>query len=504
MSTQKPLVDMIPELLQHIERHRSTLQFNFRLYKIDEGQIREEVEDSLREEMVSQAALNRALKRIPSINIPKKVADKLSKVYALPPVRKTSDETDADLVDGISKLADVDGVMHYSNRLYNLQRMGAVEFFAKDGKQRIRVLAGHQYLPYSDDPVDPLNVTVFIKFMGTELRYGQMFDEDGRKVTQEDQPRRVDIFHVYSDDEFLVIDSDGKIDRDKMAELDRADGVNPCGTIPFVHIANSTLELIPYPNKTALDMAVLIPKLLTDLNYAAQFMSHSLIYTTNTDLKNAEVAPDAIINLGDTDGEGNSPTIGSIKPEVDIERVLQLIEFELSAYLSSVGIKAATQGSMMPGREASGFAKAMDEGDATSERKVQAEAFKKFERKLWQKMALMQAYWSRSNLVTDKRQFSPQFIENFSVAFGEMKHLVSQKEKLEKVQTMRSLGLMSKAQALKELEPDLSDEQIQQRLSEIDEEGEYLKRVVASASPQFDGQTEVGDEEDEVGPNKEQ
>jgi hypothetical protein len=502
MPTQRPLRDMIPDLVQHISNHRSTLQFNFRLYKIDEGQIREEVEQSLKEEMISVSAYNRAIKRIPSINIPKKTTDKLSKVYSTPPVRKTSDK-DTELVDTISKVSDIDNVMHFSNRYYNLQKMSAIEFYAKDGKQKMRVLAGHQYLPYSDDPVDPLNMTVFIKFMGSEKIWGPAFDHYGRKVSNQGEPKQIDVFHVYSDDEFLVLDNEGNIHLDKMTEMDRADGVNPAGVIPFVHFSHSALELIPYPNKTALDIAILIPKLLTDLNYAAQFMSHSLIYTRNTDLKGAEVAPDAILNLGDTDPTGGVPEIGTITPQVAIENVLQLIEFEMSAYFASIGIKAATQGSMMPGREASGFAKAMDEGDVTSERKVQVEAYKIFERKVWDRLAKMQAYWSRANLVNEKRTFSPDFIENFSVVFGDMKHLVSNNEKVDRVKAMRDLKLISRKQALKFLEPDLTDEQIQERLDEIDEETEENTTDFAVPNQsQFNGQTEVGEEEDEVGPNK--
>lgn len=505
MGTRKPLVQLIPEIVSHIERHRDTLQFNLRLYEVDEGQLGKEIEASLRKEMVSAPALHRALQRIPAINILKKAVDKLSKVYAQTPIRSTKDQGDQVLVDALVKVADVDNTLSCANRLYNLQRMCAVEFFVQDGKQSARVLAGHQFLPFSDDPTNPLNATVLIKYMGSEIKETmQVNSDDGTRQTQEKNIRNVSIFHLYSDDEFLVIDSEGTIRVDKMREMGLADGRNPYGTIPFVYINASKFELVPYPNKTGLDIAILVPKLLTDLNYAAQFLSHSIIWTKNADLAGAEIHPDSIVNLGDSH-EGGDPEIGTIDPKTDIQAVLQLIEFQMSGYLSSIGIKAATVGSMMPGREASGFAKAMDEGDATQERNNQAEEFKRFERCFWEKLAKLQTYWSAQGKVTEKRLFTPDFVTNFSIRFGEMKHLTSMQEKVERVKTMRDLGLMSRTQAIKELNPDFTPEQVDKWIEELDADSTTQQKANTAqggANYTYQGLKENGVQEDTVGPNK--
>ena len=87
MGTSKPLRKLIPDILQHITNQKNNLEFNFRLYKILEGQIRKEIEDSLSRELISQQAYRRAVERIPSINILKRSTDKLSKVYVEPPTR---------------------------------------------------------------------------------------------------------------------------------------------------------------------------------------------------------------------------------------------------------------------------------------------------------------------------------------------------------------------------------------------------------------------------------
>ena len=103
MPTNKPLRNLIPDILIHINNHQDYLQFNYRLYKIWEGQVKDEVEDSLKSEIISQAAYQRAIKRIPSINVIQKTTQKLSKVYANPPKRLTDNPVDKEILSNIEK-----------------------------------------------------------------------------------------------------------------------------------------------------------------------------------------------------------------------------------------------------------------------------------------------------------------------------------------------------------------------------------------------------------------
>ena len=75
MKTRKPLRALIPDILLYFNRYVEQLQFDLELYKMYEGQIKEKVKESLYSELFSKAAYNRAIQRIPSINIPHKVTD---------------------------------------------------------------------------------------------------------------------------------------------------------------------------------------------------------------------------------------------------------------------------------------------------------------------------------------------------------------------------------------------------------------------------------------------
>ena len=486
MGTRKPLKDLIPDILKHWNEHQDYLQFNQKLYKVYEGQVKQDVVDSLRQEIISPSAFNRAIQRIPSINVIQKSVQKLSKVYAHEPKRLTDNAVDKEIMDNILKHSNLNDALNTSNSIYNLHKGCVIEPFIVDGMFKFRVLAYHQFLPYSDDVVDPTNMTVLVKLLGREKRvfYETKFDQEGNKLdTSDEQVRDVDILSLTSDKEFMIIDSSGDIRMDKMKEMGVTTTKNPFGTIPGCYLNASKFELVPYPNQAGYDISILIPKLLTDLNFAAQYMSHSIIWTKNANINSAELNPDAVVDLGDTEEGQGEPDIGVIDPKVDIEKILQLVEFELSSYFASVGIKTTTQGSMMPGREASGFAKAMDEGDASQERQLQVEMYKDVEKKLWDIISKMQNTMSNSVSLKERRKFTPTFTETLSVKFAEMKVLKSDKQKLEEIKMQQDQKLMSRRQALKVIHPDFTEVQLDNWEKELDDEKDKLLEEMLAFGP---------------------
>lgn len=469
MKTMKPLKSLIPDIVLEFERYREQMQFDLQLYEMHEGQVKKFVEKSLKDELLSNSAFKRAKERIPSINIPKKVTDKLSKVYAEAPIRFS--EKDQELIDDYSRILDFNDIMGYANQMSNLTKRCALELYIEDGKQKVRVLAAHEFFVYSDSKISPNKPTVFVKLLGREeKRRDTVSTRDGQRVTNEDEIYLVDIFALYTDTEFMIVDSDGMLRDDKMGEMGISSTTNPFGVIPFVYINKSKTELIPFPNQTTFDMGVLIPKLLTDLNYSAQFLSHSVIWVKNADMQGAEINPDAIVDLGDTDGEGNTPDIGTIDPKTDIEGVLLLIQAQLSMYLSTEGLKAGSVGQLEASSASSGIAKIIDESDATEARKYQTGLFRNVEKEFWYKFSKMQKVWSNAGVVEKKDLFSEDFIDKFSVKFAEIKPLESEKEKYEKMKVARDLKLITKKQALREIYPNLPEDQLDQRLKELEEE----------------------------------
>lgn len=469
MKTQKPLKSLIPDIKKQFERYNEQLQFDLELYQLHEGQIRKFVERALKEEIISYPAYNRAIKRIPSINIPKKVTDKLSQVYAQAPIRFASKQKD--LMEEFAKDLRLNETMAEANKWSNLNKRCAIEIYQETGNQKLRVLPAHKFFVVSDNPFSPNKMTVFCKLLGREIKeQTTVTDRRGRRITNEDDIRLVDIIACYTDTEFMIIDSDGSVRTDKMQEMGITSTKNPFGVIPFCYINKSNTELMPYPNQTAFDMAILIPKLLTDLNYAAQFLSHSIFWAKNADLQGIEFNPDTVVDLGESDADGNDPEIGVIKPETDINGILTLVQTELAMYLSTEGLKAGSVGQVEASSAASGISKIIDESDSTEARKEQMKLFRMVEPTFWHKFAKMQQYWAQSGKVKNKQTLDEEFVNEFSIKFAEIKPLETEKEKYDKMKVARELKLITKKQALKELYPNLPEDQLQERLDELEEE----------------------------------
>lgn len=468
--TQKPLEEMIPQILKHFSDNKQYLEFNHRLYKILGGQLKTEVEQSIAGEVFNKSAFRRIIGRIPPVNILRRAADKLSKVYVDPPNRKARDPQDQDILDSITLEGGVDEALVTANIYLNSLKSFAIEpYVDHSGKHRFRTLAPHQFLPFSDDPVSPNDMTVFIKLMEEEKKVtGPKYDAEGRKVSEQ-LIQNVNILGLYSDTEVLVIDTAGEIREDKMVEYGIESRMNPVAMIPFIYATKTRDRLIPFPNQEGFDVSVLIPKLIADLNYAAQFMSHSIVWVKNTDLAGAELNPDAVVNLGEDLSDGASPEIGTISPSVDIPNVLQMIEFQLKSYFDSVGIKGIQSGRMSNGRDVSGIAKAIDEGDISSERKIQTELFRRVERSLWGLVSRLQIIWASENVVLENRVFSRDFEREVNVVFGEAKPFKTLKQTIEEVELLSELGLVNKKQALKIIYPQMTNEEIEVWLAEIGE-----------------------------------
>ena len=476
------LKDKIPKILDHITKYKSNLEYNYRLYLAYEGQIKKEIEDSMRQEILSPHALRRALQRIPSINILQKGIDKLSTVYAEPVKRFSVNATDTEIMENIVKMSRLDTKLMSADVMANLQKRAAIEPYLENGVHQFRIYGAHQFLPFGDDPLNPMKMTVFIKMMGKISRVETVGESinplTGIKNEEASQViREVRTYLLYSDQEVLYIDETGKV----LSEEQRALGIptrNEFGVIPQIYINKSNFELIPFPDTAGLDTAILIPKLLTDLNYAVQFMSHSIIWTKNADLGNQEINPDVIVDLGDSDIQtGKDPGIGVITPQVDIMGVLQMVEFELNGYFASIGIKTSSLNGLKPGREVSGIAKAIDEGDTTLVRRKNIEFFKEVEYMLWEKMEKIQNAWASMGMLTrERRKFTDKLSEDMTVIFGEVKIIETVQDKVLRLQAQDQFGVITRKDIVKEFNPDFSEAQIEKRLEDVKSEKEEAMR----------------------------
>ena len=427
-------------VVKKIKENEQNFIVNKNLFDILEGQLFDKIDLALKDTYISDRAYNIARKQIAPINIISQMVSKLSKIYSTPVMRTTDNAIDQELMDYYVDEMNFDAMMAEANRFFNAMKSAAVEPYIDEAKPRLRVMSPHQFVPISKDLVNPTKMTEFVKFMDKEIVF------------------------VYSNDQFVAMDKDGKLLPQYMAENE---GVNPLGILPQTYINKSKHLLVPYADKDLLQNGIICNVKIANLMYAIQYQTNSIIYGIDLDVEKLELNPDNFWDLHTSD-DGKKPEIGMIKPEVDIEEVLSFIEKIIEKFLNSRNLRA--EGTL--DASASGVALEIKNIDTTDDRKEQIVYFTNVEQEFWKKMKVIHNYWADAGLVEERRRFSETF--NPSITFASPKPIESQTDVVARIVVLLDKGLVTKSMALNEIYPNKSQEEIDDLIKEI-EENEIIK-----------------------------
>lgn len=479
--TMRPLAELIPELVEYVRDNEGRIEFANRLNLIDAGQLSVEIEKSLRDEFKSET-VKKILPRIPCINLLSKIVDKVSKIYDSPVTRTSSLDGDVNLIQFYTQAMDLDANMSWANRAYNLHESCALEpYLDMTDTPRLRVLTPDQFIVWSDDPTNPLNPTVFIKFMGDAKRI-----QDESTITRDgvylkpSEDARVNIYYIYSNSEFLVVDSDGQL-RPDLTPPKNINGINPIGELPAIYINKSKTHLLPLPNTDLLSNTLLVPKLLGDLNYAVKYLSHSIVLVKDMDVPdNIDRNPDAVWNFKSTNAadEAQQGSVDVITPKIDIDAVIRLIQTIVATWLESLGVRPGNMGQPTGSSRTSAVAKIVDEADTTAFRNSQVGLFSSVEKRLFSLIAKYHNVWRTTSKIQLASKFSNEF--DISVMFPEQKLFSSEKERIEKASMLLDKGLATKKQALKLIYPDMSDRKIVEWIEELNVDVNTVNQIQPS------------------------
>lgn len=454
MGTSKPLRSLTTEIISQWNKLAGPRATNWELYEVLNGALMDKVLSSLQAELISRKGYIQMANRIPSYNIHKRLIDKTSKVYHEPALRSTDKESDQALIDDIVRTADLDSEFALANDYLNSMRSFAIEpYLDSNGLIQTRVLGPWEFMPFSDSLMEPDKMTVFVKWIGTEA------------------DKKSDILVLSSDDEIIVINTKGELKQDIMNGMGVPDGINPFGRIPVVYKNATKGRLMSFTNSEGLSMAILMPKLFGDINYASKYLCHSIIWMRNVNMEKMDINPDAVLDLGDEVGGedgGGKPEVGTITPTVDIPNLIASIGFQIQNYFETEGVKTGT----VNASDVSGVSKALDEGDITELRKKQIMLFRRAETELFELLQKMQDVWASSADSKLKRRFSPNFIKSFTVDYPELKTMKSDSQRLDEVAKWRDQKAMSRRQLIREMRPEMTESKIDAWLEEIDAETE--------------------------------
>lgn len=445
------LRDDIPELLTAWKNQSELLAHNEKLFDVSEGNLLPLILDDLKKQL-SENSFEQIQHRIAPINIMNKVVGKLSTIYSKPPMREIvgGKKRDQKSLGELIRVLSFDNAMSDANAFFNTFKTTWVEPYVYGRKPYVRSIPSDRFVVMSNDRIDPTKPTHFMKIMGK--------GKDNAVV-----------FHAYTANEFLIFDSNEDVLTDLMAAAGNADGVNEYGALPGGYFNRSKYCLTPPPDTDMLAMTKLIPVLLSDCNFALMFQAFSIVYGIDVDDQNLKMAPNAFwrFKTSPTAGE-NKPQVGVLKPEVDTDKVLNLVKAEVGMWLDSKGIKPGAVGTLTPDNAASGIAKMIDESDTTEDRKKQVSIFAPQDSALLELIInKMLPVWKSNNEIDLEDAFLGQNVR-IKAEFPEQKPMVDEGEQTDIEIKQIENKLTTRRRAIKKLNPDMTDEQVGELIAEID------------------------------------
>jgi hypothetical protein len=438
------------QVLDLVNNHASYLAHNEQLIDIYEGSLLKHLEKDMAEQFSLQMFMQAKMRTVP-INVLPKIIDKLTNIYQGVVTRHVQDgsDQDAELLAWYADKMRIDVAMNSANELFNLCRSSLIHPYVHNYKPCLRVILNDRFVVYSEDEVHPNIPTHVILLAGK----------------REDKS----IYWVYSDKEFYIMDSRGEMRRDLMLEYNNEEGINPIGRLPFVYINESRYRLCPKIDTDVLKLTKIIPIMLTDLNVAAMFQAFSILYGIDLDDENLKIAPNVFWRLKSDPMSDKKPEIGMLKPEVDFEQVMRLIESQLSMWMGTKGIRASSIGSLSTENFASGISKIIDEMDTYEAREKQVTYFEDAESELWDLiLKYMHPYWRDSGEIENKAVFTPS--ATVSTSFAVQLAMQSRGILVKDLRDEYAAGFTSRKRALMKLNPELSEADIDELILEIDEE----------------------------------
>lgn len=427
----------------------------FMLYS---GKLRETVEQAISSEFKTKKNITEMIHRIVPLNITHKIVDKLAKIYTQQPIRNPAikNDNDSGLISLYADSMNIDSFMKYSNELFKLHKHVLLQpYLDSTGIPRLRIIPSQQFTLVGIDPINPERPTAVI----IHLKPDEEKDEDKR--------------FAYWDEEFhYIIDGKGDIVQDEMIAMGNPEGINPFGVLPFVHINESLDMLIPISDDDLKAFNVIICVLLTDLCFGLKYQTWSVFYIIGAKERKIEMGPAATIELPFDPETGNKPEVGTVKPDMDSDKMLTVIEFLVASLLSTKNLSAGqVSGKLDVKNAASGVSKLLDQAESMEDRNDQIDFFRTAEEKLWDLLANnMLPYWVESKKIHS--DYTGVFSSDFelSIIYPEQKIILSVDERI-RVQVLKlKNGLTTLKRALQEINPDLDGDEIDELIKEIQTE----------------------------------
>lgn len=430
---------------------------NKNLYELYEGAIRKHAVERINKEFKDPKNQQELAHRILEVDLVKRIVNKLSKAYSSSPNRKIiGTDQDQELYDWYVEKMDLNNAMKRADKAFNNYKEFLVYPYFSDRSKlpALKIIDPFKYIAISEDNDDDSVATTYAVLGGL-------------------LPNGKEKLYCADKKSFWIQDVDGEILTEELAKIGNIDGVNIYGEVPYVYGKNATAAVMPYPDESMEGIATLIPLLCADINFAVKYMAFSIVYGINMKADTFNRSPAAFVSLVKADeNDETKPELGQLKPEIDIAVVFDSIMNQLDLWLNMRGIT----GSIVKSKDiASGISKMIEEADVTDQISNNQVEYIKAEKQIFNFIKKAHEVWKDQSADFPKGSFSID--SDLMIEFERIEPIRSRGDIITEVAAEKLAGLTSTKRAVKRINPNLPDEEIDEILEEIRTDGEEVTKT---------------------------
>lgn len=452
------------ELKEHaefIDSQNNYLKRNAQLFEIYQGNLLPHVQLVMKRTL-SENYYNRIKHRILPINILRRVVDKMAQTYRVEPRREAT--SNPEILEFYEKELQLNNQFHFADEFSQLFKGYAAKPYMSSLGPRLKILPYDRFLVYSQSYQDATQVDYFYEYIGR-----QPCRKKGGKIEYKDA------WQVTSDNEMFVIDDEGTLVPELMIDPisgEQLSGENPLGYIPVFYGNRSNYCTMPVQDTDNLEMAKVLPVMMSDLAGAIMFQCFSIVYGIDCDAENMVMSPNAFWAIKSDKDSDKSPQVGTIKPQVDINQVMSFIKDTFVTWLETKGIRVGSIGSTQGQSFQSGISKIIDEMDTYEARKKSMDAFIEDEKRFFEVLRKRHNNWV-SNGQLDMPLLPPTWeVKTF---FDQPSPIIDRSSEIDVIIKEKNNDLLSQKSAIERANPKWTDERIEQEIeainSDVDLEG---------------------------------
>ena len=456
--------------------------------------------------------------RAANVSIAKKIVNKLARSYNGGVTRNLEDALSQEAVEKLAEELDFNTKKKKTDRYLELFKNCATHFVPKKVVRESfgelekfclqkRVLAPFHYDVIQDatEP-DEARVLILSDIQEESPLVGLPAGSDGRNLPTNynqktsdnidgiiaDDDKSAECFIWWSDNYHFTTDKEGTIIEDKSPE----DRMNPIGIMPTVFFSDDQEgDFWAEGGEDLIDEAISINVLLTDMYSIANVQGWGQPFISGSNIPEKLVmGPHRALKFSYNEGDPKPEfEYKSSNPPLDMH--MRMIEQKISLLLTSKGLSTKFAGQVSGADAASGISKLIDESEATESVEDRQRLFKDKEPLEWEVVKRWQnLYFERKVLCEDFMGIGKFEDSNVNLKFGEVKPIITEEQKLRAMEQKKNLGIVTMLDLMKMDNPDMTDEEAEEKLRMIEEE--KLARVQAFG-PKFESEEDEKPSEDE-------